>query len=76
MCDKAVNRCCFVFNSIPNEHKTPGIRYSVVSEDLFFSFIRGVTSDGARGHARPPNFNSRTKKGLTVSVSNTRDIAF
>ena len=35
MCDKAVNRCFFVFNSIPNRYKTQEMCDRVVSDDLF-----------------------------------------
>ena len=35
MCDKAVNRCFFVFDSILNQYKTQKIRDSIVSEDPF-----------------------------------------
>ena len=33
MCNKAVNRCFFVFNSIPNSYKPPEMSDRVVSED-------------------------------------------
>ena len=33
MCNKAVNRCVFVFGSIPDRYKTQEMCYSVVSED-------------------------------------------
>ena len=35
MCNKAVNRCFFVFNSIPDQQKTQKICDRVVSEDPF-----------------------------------------
>ena len=33
MCDKAMNRCFFVFDSIPDQYKTQEICNTVVSED-------------------------------------------
>ena len=35
MCNKAVTRCVFVFDSIPDRYKTQEIRYRVVSGDPF-----------------------------------------
>ena len=35
MCNKAVNRCVFVFDSIPDRYKTQKMRYRVVSGDPF-----------------------------------------
>ena len=39
MYHKAVNRCCFVFHSIPNQYKTQEMCDRVVSEDPFFNSI-------------------------------------
>ena len=33
MCDEAVNRCFFVFNSVPDQYKFQGMCDTVVSED-------------------------------------------
>ena len=35
MCDKAIYRCFFVFDSIPNQHKTQVLCSTGVSEDPF-----------------------------------------
>ena len=35
MCDKAVNRCFFVFDSIPDQYKTQELCDRAVSEDPF-----------------------------------------
>ena len=43
--------------------------------ELYVLECRGVTTWGARG-AWPPHFKFRTKQGPTISVSNTRNIAF
>ena len=34
-CDKAVNRCYFAFNYIPDQYKTPEMCDRVVSKDPF-----------------------------------------
>ena len=35
MCGKAVNRCFFVFDSIPNQYKTQKMCSSIICEDPF-----------------------------------------
>ena len=35
MWDKAVNRCFFVFDSIPNQYKTQGMYDSIISKTHF-----------------------------------------
>ena len=39
ICNKAVNRCFFVFDSIPDQYKTQEMCDKVVSEDPFFYSI-------------------------------------
>ena len=36
MCDKAINRCFFVFSSIPDQYKTQAMCDRVVSEAPFW----------------------------------------
>ena len=35
MCDKAVNRCFFVFDSIPNQFETQEMCNNIIAEDPF-----------------------------------------
>lgn len=35
MCDKAVDKCHFVFDSLPDQHKTKEMWHKLVSEDYF-----------------------------------------
>ena len=39
MCNKAVNRCFFVFDSIPEKRKSQEICNRVVSEDPFLQYF-------------------------------------
>ena len=34
MCDKAIDRCPFVFDSVPDQYKTQEMWDKIVSEDL------------------------------------------
>ena len=43
MCDKAVDKCHFVFDSLPDQHKTKEMWHKLVSEDYFkFQYCHGI----------------------------------